>query len=93
VDKRQTSQFIKQIMGAYPTFEPTQERLDIWSRLLSDMDYDLAIKRLDKHAATSKFAPSIAEILNPEDANKKKKWEEIDTLSPAAVMQGGYKLM
>ena len=96
MDKKQIASFIKQIMGAYPTFDPTPERMEIWQRHMADMDYDLAIKRLDKHVKTAgigKFAPSISEILNPEEATRKKKWEEPDTLSPAAVMQGGYRLM
>jgi hypothetical protein len=77
-------------MGAYPTFEPTPERLDIWSRLMADMDYGLAVKRLDKHAANNKFAPTIAEILNPEEATKRKQKIDPDTMSPAAISQGGY---
>lgn len=57
---------------------------------MADMDYDLAVKRLDKHAASSKFAPTIAEILNPEESGKKRKQADADTLSPAALMHGGY---
>jgi len=96
MDKKKVGEFMKQIIGAYPSFRLTTECIQIWGRHMADIDYDLAIKRLDKHikaAGTGKFAPSISEILNPEESNKRKKWEEPDTLSPAAVMQGGYKLM
>lgn len=91
MDKKQAASFLKQVMGAYPSFDPTPERLDIWSRNLEQIDYDLAIKRLDKHVATSKFAPTIAEILTPEDTGKRKQQKaEPDTLSPAAIINGGY---
>jgi hypothetical protein len=91
VDNKQTANFLKQVMGAYPTFEPTPERMEIWGRHMANIDFDLAIKRLDKHAHASKFAPSIADIVNPDEAIKrKKKTEDPDTLSPAALMQGGY---
>lgn len=92
MEKQQISKFLKQIYGIYPSFDLYPERIQMWSKFLADMDYDLAIKRLEKHASTSKFAPSIAEILNPEEA-KRKKWDDQDGLSPAAVLQGGYKLM
>lgn len=91
MDKKQTANFIKQVMGAYPSFEPTPERLEVWQRNLSEMDYDLAIKRLDKHVMTQKFPPSIAEILNPDEHLKRKAKPYDDTLSPAAIMYGGYK--
>lgn len=89
MNDNQKSKFIKQIIGAYPTFEPTPERLEIWSRHMSEMDYELAIKRLDKHVKTSKFPPTIAEILNPEQP-KKKPWEEPDSVGPAVIINGGW---
>ena len=92
MDKKQVSSFLKQIIGAYPTFEPTPERVEIWSRHMEDIDYDLAVKRLDKHVASSKFPPTIAEIVNPDEAAKRKQRTEPDTLSPAAIM-GGYRWM
>jgi len=90
VDKKQVSSFLKQIIGAYTTFEPTPERVEIWQRHLEDIDYDLAVKRLDKHILTSKFPPTVAEIVNPDEAAKRRQKADPDTLSPAALMQGGY---
>ena len=93
MDKGQIGKFIKQIMGAYPSFEPTDERMEIWGRHMTNIDYDLAVKRLDKHivtAGTGKFPPSISEILNPEQ-HKKKSWKEPETVGPAAIINGGYK--
>ena len=93
MDKKETARFIKQIMGAYPSFEPTPERLEIWQRIMDGIDYDLAVKRLDKHVLNSKFPPTIAEIMNPDEAVKRKQRNDPDTLSPAAVMNGGYITM
>lgn len=76
MDKKQTANFIKQIMGAYPAFNPTPERLEIWSRLMAKIDYDLAILRLDKHVSNSSFPPTIADILNPDGEAKKNKFED-----------------
>jgi len=93
VDEKQKANFIKQIIGAYPSFEPTPERLQIWQRNLDEINYDLAVKRLDKHVTNHKFPPTIAEILNPDAELKRKQKVELDTLSPAAIGNGGYTLM
>lgn len=88
MDKKHIASFLKQVMGAYPSFTPTPERLEIWGRHLSDMDYELAIKRLDKHirtAGSGKFAPSISDIINAENT---KQQVDTDTMSPAAIIFG-----
>lgn len=76
MDKKQTADFIKQIMGAYPSFNPTTERLEIWSRLMVKIDYNIALSRLDKHVAVSNFPPTIADILNPDGEKKKAKHDD-----------------
>ena len=88
MDKKQIASFLKQVMGAYPSFTPMPERLEIWGRHLSELDYDLAIKRLDKHirtAGSGKFAPSISDIINKENT---KKPTDTDTMSPATIIYG-----
>lgn len=93
MDQKETAKFLKQIIGAYPSFEPTVERMEIWGRLLKEIDYDLAIKRLDNHVRVSKFPPTIAEILRPAAAIKMKKAMGEESPSPAAIMQGGYRML
>ena len=70
MDSKETREFMKIITGAYPSFEPTQDRVEIWSRLMDDIDYDVAVKRLYKHIAVSKYAPSISEILTKSESEK-----------------------
>ncbi len=90
MDKNQIKHFLKQLLGAYPSFNPTDEALEVWGRHMATMDYNLAIKRLDKHITTSKFPPSIAEILNPEEVLKKRRPQEDEVTSPAGILNGGY---
>lgn len=93
MDKKQVSSLLKKIYGTYPSFDLIPERVQMWGKLMSELDYALAIKRFERYAATNTFPPTPAHILNPEEATKKKKWGEPDTVSPATVLQGGYRLM
>ena len=72
MDKKQIAMFLKQVTGAFSNFEPTPERLDIWGRLLTQIDYETAIKRLDTYVAANRFPPTVADILNPDGVRKKK---------------------
>ena len=82
---------LTRIATVYPkSFELTKDRVKVWREFMEQIDFDLAMKRLNSHIAKEDFAPTIAKILNPDNAPKKKKTEEPDTLSPAALMHGGY---
>ena len=92
MDKKQAERFIRQIVAAYPNFEPEPERLSLWARKLEGIDYELAFKRLDKYIEINRFPPMIADILNPEDAKKRK--ETLDEGSgPAVIINGGGQWM
>ena len=72
--------FMKQMIGAYPQMNLMDATMEIWQRHLSGMEYDQAIRNLDRHVCTSKFPPTIAEIMNPEIANRRsdetgREWE------------------
>lgn len=43
-------------------FLSTREAVSVWYEMLKDLPYDLANKAVLSHIATSKFAPTIAEI-------------------------------
>ena len=91
MNKKQADDLLGIIAGAYQSFELTKERVKIWTEMLSEIDFDIAKKRAKHHISTSKFPPSIAEVLNPEEASKRKQKVELDTSSPAALMNGGYR--
>jgi len=93
MQKQQVNEIMLLITGAYQNFEPTKERVKTWRMMLEDMEYELAVKRIKQHILTSKFPPTIAEIINPDEAAKRKQKNDPDTQSPAALMNGGYILM
>ncbi|NLW90989.1 MAG: hypothetical protein GXY34_05250 [Syntrophomonadaceae bacterium] len=92
MDKEQFKKFVQTMTDAYPNWDPKTSRLELWADMLSDLNYFVAMARLKKHIATSKYPPSIAEILNPEEAAKSKNRQETDGLSPAVIMNGGYQI-
>lgn len=78
--------FVKLIIAAYPTFEPTLDRVKLWTEMLVDIEYDVAVKRLKEHIATHRFAPTIAEILNPNEVTKQNPiFDELGDLIPGAL--------
>lgn len=45
-----------------PNFLPDADSVKIWYRLLGDMSYELANIAIQRHVATNKFPPTVAEI-------------------------------
>jgi Loader and inhibitor of phage G40P len=50
------------IASAYPAFEVTDLKHQVWHEMLSDLDYQVANAAVKLHLASSRFAPTIAEI-------------------------------
>lgn len=55
--------FLAMIKTAYPYFEITEAGVKLWHLMLQDLEYKDAQARLAQHIRTSKFAPTIAELL------------------------------
>lgn len=59
---------------------PTDTSMELWYDMLKDMDYQSACIGLKNHVATSKFAPTIADIRNgavmtqPQELNEMEAW-------------------
>ncbi len=87
MDNSQIKQFIKIMIYAYPSFEPTPGRVKLWTEMLTDIEYGVAVKRLRTHITTHKFAPSIAEILNPDEVMKRNSsiFDELGDIIPGAL--------
>lgn len=72
---------------------PTKEAMDLWYDMLKDLDYKTACIGLKKHVATSKFAPTIADIRSgaqitqPQQLNEMEAW----ALVSKAIRNGIYK--
>lgn len=71
----ETANFLAMIKTAYPFFEVTEAGVRLWHTMLSDLDYKTAQKRLANHIRSSKFAPTIAEIVNPAPSEEKSFYE------------------
>lgn len=71
---------------------PTDTAMELWYDTLKDMDYQSAYIGLKKHVATSKFAPTIADIRNgavisqPQELNEMEAW----SLVSKAIRNSGY---
>ncbi|MBN1459046.1 MAG: hypothetical protein JXA57_05885 [Armatimonadetes bacterium] len=79
---------VAKILGAlavaYPSFQVGELRHRLWSEMLVDLDYRLADTAVRRHIATSRFAPSIAEIreqalqaITPDQLTAAEAWGEL----------------
>lgn len=83
MNKVQVFEVFKVIQSMYPRFMPDevedqQKKLDVWAKLMRDMDYDRVMKKTEEHITESKFPPTLAEITAyaPEEDNNQKQLEE-----------------
>lgn len=63
------------ISTAYPMLEITDEYVELWKSMLRNIDFKDASQALHKHILTSKYAPTIAEIVQGghSEAERKKR--------------------
>ncbi|HBG02221.1 MAG TPA: hypothetical protein DDW87_11700 [Firmicutes bacterium] len=92
MDEKQKASFLKQMYGNYHYLKPSDGAMEIWKRHLSDIDYDTAIKNLDRHVVDNGYPPTISDILNPNHVNGRKKNNPEETQSVHALMAGGFEL-
>lgn len=59
----ETANFLAMIKTAYPFFEITEPGTRLWHMMLQDIDSKTAQVRLANHIRTSKFPPTISEIV------------------------------
>lgn len=62
MDKENVKEVFKIIKSVYPSFEVTSEKLNVWTRLLSDQEADVVIKNTESYAANNRFPPTISEL-------------------------------
>lgn len=55
--------FLAMVKTAYPYFEITEPGVKLWHFMLQELDYKDAQGRLARHIRSSKYAPTIAELL------------------------------
>ncbi|MDF9845117.1 MULTISPECIES: replicative helicase loader/inhibitor [unclassified Paenibacillus] len=62
--------FLNMIKTAYPFFEITEPGVKLWHLMLQDLEYKEAQGRLARHIRSSKYAPTIAELLADDQASE-----------------------
>lgn len=60
--KKQVAEVLLQIHNVYPRFDVTQSRIDTWHGFLKDQNPATVMMKVERHIATEKFPPTIAEI-------------------------------
>lgn len=72
---------------------PTNEAMELWYDMLKDLDYKSACIGLKKHVASSRFAPTIADIREnvvsinePQELNEMEAWALVSN----AIRRSGY---
>lgn len=92
MNREQVIQLFKLIKSVYPTFEVDTQKVDIWTRLMKDMDFNRVMTKAEEHVQSNKFPPTIAEIsafAPPENETLKKmeQWEREAEQVPNEVKQ------
>lgn len=62
MDTKQTRDIIRLIRGAYPDKQLTRETVEVYSRCLADLPFELAQGAVISHIAQNKWFPTIAEL-------------------------------
>lgn len=78
--------FLSVIKTAYPFFEITVPVTRLWNQMLHDMDNEVAQNRLVEHIRTSKYAPTIADIVN-QDKPQQSYYELLQTEERAYALE------
>ena len=62
--KKDTVKMFAMMQEVYPKsmFQYTEQTIVVWHEMLSDLDYDMVIAAIKKHAITDEWPPSIAHI-------------------------------
>lgn len=80
MSREELVRLMQNITMAYPAFEVTRDKVDLWHDLMKDMPYEAVNARLKQHILSSEYAPKIAEIsVKPKQRNayleQLKQWE------------------
>jgi hypothetical protein len=60
--KEQIFEVLQLIGQVYPSFEVTQEKIDVWHRLLKDQNPAVVMRNAEQHVLGNKFPPTIADL-------------------------------
>lgn len=63
MDRNEVIELFKQIKMFYPNFEVTTDRVNAWYNILEKYEFNNSVRNLKKFIETSKFAPTIADLI------------------------------
>lgn len=61
--KKEVANILVFINSIYPNFEITQEKIDTWTFLLENQDFEKVMENAGKYAMSNKFPPVIADLI------------------------------
>jgi F0F1-type ATP synthase gamma subunit len=67
----QVHELLKEIKGAFNRFEINEEMPRVWFKHLKDEKYEKVVSRLNKHIHTSRFEPTISDLLPSKEEREK----------------------
>lgn len=62
MNREQVIELFKFIKSVYPAFEVSSKKVDVWTKVMSNMDYDRVMKKAEKYVVENKFPPTIADL-------------------------------
>lgn len=62
LDREQVKKLFKFLASIYPNFVVSSHKLNVWARMMKDMDYKRVMAKAEQHAIENKFPPTVAEI-------------------------------
>lgn len=68
--KAEAFEILETIQCFYPNFEITQKKIDTWSKILKNDDFQTVMNRVERHATEKKFSPTIVDIREPNNPYK-----------------------
>lgn len=77
----------REAVYAQPTFVPDQDAFNVWFALLGDLPYKQAELAVQKHMATEKFPPTIADIREKTEQITSVKETEMSELEAWAIVR------
>lgn len=98
MNREQVIELFKFVKSVYPTFEVSSKKVDVWTKVMRDMDYYRVMERAEEYVVENKFPPTIADIAAyapPENETLKqmKEWRREAEQVPDEVKQRFYQKM
>lgn len=89
MEREQFKVLVKAMKAVYaqPTFIPDQDAFNVWFALLRDLPYKQAELAVQKHMATEKFPPTIADIREKAEQITSVKETEMSELEAWAIVR------